>query len=369
MSLGELSLFPNIAAEQHQHGEYLQTARQHSPGQDQLAQGGVGGEIAGGADGFEAGTDVIEGTQHRGEVGAHGKTVQRNDGEDNKDNQHIGCQIGIGVVQNLLADGIAVVAHHLHLAGIQHLTDIPAQSLHQQQKPGNLQTAAGGAGAGAHHHQAQQQRSGEAGPQVKICGGIAGGGDDGAHLESGMADGFLQGGVVTAGKQIQGDQHNTSQDDADVGPQLLVTEHALKLPQEQQIVTAEIDTEENHEHGGHILQVGAVAGKGIGFYTEAAGTGGAKGMTDGFKQIHTAQHQEKDIQNRQYDVKDVQDPGGGAHFGNQLAHIGAGAFRPQQVHGKALPLAAGEGQQEYQHTHAAYPMAEGKGKSCSLENK
>ena len=41
-----------------------------------------------------------------------------------------------------------------------------------------------------------------------------------------------------------------------------------------------------------------------------------------------------------------------------LAHTGAGAFCPQQVHGKTLTLFAGESQQKYQYTHAAQPVAE-----------
>ena len=43
-----------------------------------------------------------------------------------------------------------------------------------------------------HNHQAQQNGFGKTGPLVKVHGGIAGGGDDGAHLEGSVADGFFQ---------------------------------------------------------------------------------------------------------------------------------------------------------------------------------
>ena len=60
-----------------------------------------------------------------------------------------------------------------------------------------------------------------------------------------------------------------------------------------------------------------------------------------------------------YDVNRVQDRCRLAHFGNQLAHVRAGAFRPQQVHGKAGALLAGNHrQQKYQHAHASHPVAE-----------
>ena len=67
------------------------------------------------------------------------------------------------------------------------------------------------------------------------------------------------------------------------------------------------------------------------------------------------------IKKRIADIEDIQNRGGFAHFRNQLANIGTGALRPKQMHGKALAaFAAGDdGQQNYQHTHTAQPMAEG----------
>ena len=58
---------------------------------------------------------------------------------------------------------MSVVADHFHPAGIQHLTDIPADTLQQKQQTGHFQTAAGGTGTGTDHHQTQQDGFGEAG--------------------------------------------------------------------------------------------------------------------------------------------------------------------------------------------------------------
>ena len=247
-------LHPGAPGEQNQNGEDLQTARQHGPAEDQLAQVAVGTEIAGGAHSLQTGADIVEAGQHRGEIGACGEAVQRDDGKYRKENDHIGGEVGVGVVQDLLIHDGTVVADYFYLPGVQHLPDVPAQTLHQQQDPGHLQAAAGGACAGTHHHQAQQYGFGEAGPQVKVRGGIARGSDDGAYLEGGVADGFLQGGVQVP--DVQTDQKDAAQDDAEVQPYLLVLDDALPLPEQNQIIAAEVDTEQDHKHGGHVLQRG-----------------------------------------------------------------------------------------------------------------
>ena len=173
-----------------------------------------------------------------------------------------------------------------------------------------------------------------------------------------MTEGFFQCAVEAA--DIPGNQGNADKSNAEIGPELLVFEYAPDLADEQQIVAAEVHTEEKHEYGGHILQVGAVAGEGIVAHAEAAGARGAEGIAHRLEGRHAAKQQKKDIRNGQDNVEDVEDGGGFAHPGHQLAYAGPRALRPQQVHGKALaPFSAGhDGQQKHQHTHAAYPVAE-----------
>ena len=65
-----LFLFPGIPGEENQNGENLQTAGQHGPTQNQLAEITVCGEVTGGAYSFQTGADVVEGTQHSGEIKA-----------------------------------------------------------------------------------------------------------------------------------------------------------------------------------------------------------------------------------------------------------------------------------------------------------
>ena len=233
-----------------------------------------------------------------------------------------------------------------------------AQALKEQNQPGDLHAAAGGAGAGADDHEAQQNGFRKTGPLVKVRRGKACGCGDTGNLEGCVAEGFLQGGVLPP--DVPGDEQCAAQDDAEVGPQLLIPEYGSKLPEQQKIVAGEIDAEQKHEYGRHILQIGAIAGEGIVAHAEAAGSCGAKGVAHRFEDIHLAQHQEYNVRNGQADIENVENGSGLPHFGNQLAHAGAGAFRPEQVHSEALAsVCAGDnGQQEHQNAHAAHPVAE-----------
>ena len=111
---------PGASGEQHQNGEDLQTAGQHIQRQNDLAENGKAGKIAGGANGGKAGADVIEAGQHSRQPGVHAadKGVYGNKQEADDDADHIGSGVGIGVVQHGLADGAAAHAHRLHLLGV-----------------------------------------------------------------------------------------------------------------------------------------------------------------------------------------------------------------------------------------------------------
>ena len=171
-----------------------------------------------------------------------------------------------------------------------------------------------------------------------------------------MANGLAY--SVVESPQVQHDQQNAAENDAQIHPQFLILEHAAHLTQQKQIVAAEIDAEQRHEHGGHILQIGRVRGDGIVFDAETAGACRAESGADRVEQGHVAKQQEHCIQHRQTDVDHVKDGCGFTHFGYQFTHAGTGAFRPQQVHGETLALGAGESQQEDQYAHAAQPVAE-----------
>ena len=224
-----LSVAPGAAGDQHQHREDLQSSRQHIQDQNDLGKIAEAGEVAGGTNGFQTWADVVKTGQYRGEIGSGGEVVQTDQQEADDDNDYIGSQIGIGVVQDPLLDRLTVAADNLNLSGMQDLADIPPQALKDQQHPGYFDAAAGGAGAGTHHHQAQQDRLGEAGPQIKVCSGKACRRDDTGHLEKGVAESFFSPGEGTP--KIDGNEDYADGDDPQIQSQLLVLEHTPELPQ------------------------------------------------------------------------------------------------------------------------------------------
>ena len=134
---------------------------------------------------------------------------------------------------------------------VKHLVDVPFQALEQEQRPGAFQAAAGRTGTGADDHEQQQNALGKGRPPAEICSGKAGGGHDGGHLEGRVAEGFPQGGIKAP--EIPGNQERSPHQNSQIHPQLLILEHTAEIADEQQIIAAEIDAEQCHEHGGHVL--------------------------------------------------------------------------------------------------------------------
>ena len=75
-TMGLCLLPPCAGADQHQHGEDLQPADEHTQAQHELAHIAEGGEVAGGADHAQAGADIGQRGDDGGEVGLKGKAVQ-----------------------------------------------------------------------------------------------------------------------------------------------------------------------------------------------------------------------------------------------------------------------------------------------------
>ena len=157
--------------------------------------------------------------------------------------------------------------HHLRVKG---LLELLAHSLAHQQEAADLHAAAGAACAGTHKHQHDKDLLGEGGPQVKIAAGKAGGGNDGAHLKSGLPQRLAKAVVHTI--NIGGDDTHRHDDDHNVAPHLLAGGSAAELAHEQQEVGVEVDAEQDHEDGHDPLDVGRKAAKAVVAEAKAAGS-------------------------------------------------------------------------------------------------
>src|SRR5699024_1213150 len=196
--------------------------------------------------------------------------------------EHIGGEKDHGGAEILFVHHPSVQLDHVDRPGMDDLPDLPADGPQEQQHPGALDGAAGGAGAGADEHEQHQDRLGELRPQVKVRAGEAGGGDDGGHLEGGVADAVP--GRAHHAVNIEGDQHGTGRHHNQEELQLVAAQGLADLAAENQEVHREVHVEEQHEHGAGDLDGGAaVGGYGDVLDGEAAGAGDGEGVDHAVK--------------------------------------------------------------------------------------
>jgi len=351
------TLFPRSAAEQHQHGEDLQSSHDHAQGQHDLGQIRQSGEIAAGANQVKTGTHVAHAGQGRAEGGSEGVVVQRHHKHTGQNDGHIAAHKDQNGVDGLFFHHFAVQLDDLHPAGVADPMDLPADGPEQQQDTGALHAAAGGAGAGAAEHQQDHDSLREGGPEHEVGGGKAGGGDDGAYLEEGVAQTLPQGAVD--GEDVDGDQHGGSGDHDEEEAQLVAGQGLFKTPGQHQEVQREVQGEQQDENGDdeldHGIAVGAHAGVAVG---EAAGAGGAEGVDKAVVQGHTRQLQTQCLSQSEGAVDAVEDFGGLGLLGHQLGEDGAGSLGLREVVG-ADAHGGQKSRGQHQHAHTAQPVGEG----------
>ena len=314
------------------------------------------GEVAHGAHHVHAGAHVVQAGEHPGDGGLQGLLVQchHQHGEDGGD--AVEHHVAVGVVDDALVHQLAVHVDLGHLPGPDDPLQAPPAGLEQQQHPGRLDAPAGGPGAGPHDHQRHQDHLGEGGPQVEVRGGKARGGHNGGHLEGRVVQRLAQVPVILGG-DVPGDEGGGPGHDPQVEPKLLVVQHLAELPQEHQVVDAEIHPEQRHEYGAHRLQVSAVPCHAVVLDGKAAGARRAEGDGQRVEQGHATQQQQGDLDEGHGDIDGIEDLGAFLQGGHQLVHLGAGALGPHHVQQGVAPLAHGHHrQQEHQHPHAPQPV-------------
>ena len=132
-----------------------------------------------------------------------------------------------GICDNRFGQSLAVHRNHAHRARMLHSMHLAAQGLEQDDDARAFHTASGRAGAGTYQHKTQQNAFAEYGPDIKICGGKACGGDYGENLERGVSQGCTKGAVDAA--YIDGDECDGCKNNAQEEYQLAVKKCALEL--------------------------------------------------------------------------------------------------------------------------------------------
>ena len=144
---------PGGGTQEDQDGEDLQPAHDHGHRQHRLGQGGELGEAAHRADLLQAGAHVAQTGEGGGEGDGEGHVVQGDDQSGPQQHQEVAADEGQHGAQGVLGDHLAVQLDHLHQPGVGDLPDLPADGPQEEEHPGALDAAAGGAGAGPHEHE------------------------------------------------------------------------------------------------------------------------------------------------------------------------------------------------------------------------
>ena len=311
-------------------------------------------EVPGGAYSGQAGTDVVQGGGHGGEVGLKIEPVQADGQYGQKEDQEIGGKEDVDGIEHFAVHGLPVHTHPLDPMGMEHLAQFQEDGFAGEHHPAYLHPAAGAAGAGPHNHQKDQDAFGEAGPQVEIHAAVAGGGHDAPHLEEGGPEGFLQG--LEPVPDLPGNGQAGGQDDAKVSPDFFHGKGFLEAGDQEQIIEAEVHPEGDHEQGDDPLLDGGVAGAAVIDDAEAPGAGGAEGDAQVVEPVHAGKGQQGDHNKGHAQVDLVEHNGGVPHPGHEFGHVRARAFRLHQVHLGAASICGDQHQDEHQHPHAPDPV-------------
>ena len=265
-----------------------------------------------------------------------------------------------------MLDGFAVHLDLFDALGMDIGADLLAHRLAHDEEAGHLDAAAGGAGTGADEHQQHQHQLGRSGPQIKVAGGETGGGDDGGHLEKGLDQGIKH---IFAHIQNADENHRCrAQDDGQIGAHLFHGKGILHVFQQDEIIGVEIDAEKDHKDGDDPLTIHRITGNTVVLDAKTAGARRAKAEGHGVKQRHAACQKQNDLDHRHHHINNIQDSGGVAQTGHQLAHGGAGALCPHEVH-VAAAVHGHHRQHEHQNAHAADPMGEGSPEQADMAER
>ena len=149
----------------------------------------------------------------------------------------------------------------------------------------DLDAAACRTGTGAAEHDHDQQAPGVLGPEVKIRCRVAGGRDDGAHLEGRMVECKIK--VFKHPPDVDRDRQDTEGDDPKVPSHLTEAECLFfVLSEEKDKVGIEVNAEEDHEDGDNGLLYKGIAGDTVAQHAETSGTGSAETETEAVKEGH-----------------------------------------------------------------------------------
>src|SRR5699024_5141680 len=296
---------PGGGGKEDQQRKEFQPSCQHIKYQHALGERRKQVEVFHGAHLIQSRADIVQRSGHRRKICGEAVIVQTDQKHGEGSDQHIGDEKDIDGPHRLMGDRMA---GHLDLFDSPRMGKGEKILYHRfchDQEAGYLDDASGAPGAGSCKHQNQQQGFGQLRPEVKICRGISGGGDDGSHLKGRVTQRLAQSGKKAA--DIPGHDQDGGSDDSKVGFQFLGAESLTEFPAEDQVVDIEINAEQNHKNGYDHLQMRGIAGHAVVFDTESSGAGGAERDAESVKDGHLSDDQQDDLKQSHGGIDSIQD--------------------------------------------------------------
>ena len=291
----------------------------------------------------ETGADIIECSGHRGKNRLQVLVPVKDRDQQNrgKEDDDIDSDIHDNGTYCLSLNRLSVHADSGDAARMNIVMDLLKTCFDQDDDTGDLDAAAGGTGAGSAEHDHDKQAPGVLRPDVKIRCGVAGGRNNGSHLESCMVESKKE--IVKKAPDIDRDRDDSEGNDPQIPADLTDAESFLFiLPQEKDKVCIKVDAEQDHENRDDGLLKNRIAGNTVAENAETSGTGGAEAQAETVKKRHARDEEQYDLCDGHTEVDHIEDHGGVADLGNKLSHDRARALRPHHMHLAAhSPLARG----------------------------
>ncbi|MPM22929.1 hypothetical protein SDC9_69389 [bioreactor metagenome] len=108
------------------------------------------------------------------------------------------------------------------------------------ENPEALDASGGGTGASSREHEEDEQKMDRYRPELVIGSTKTRGGDDADHLEGAVAEGLLDGTVISPEQKHRSGEENAEKDDEGVEPIFLVVAVRPGLPENKTVVEDEI---------------------------------------------------------------------------------------------------------------------------------
>lgn len=203
---GDILLFifqPYTGGNCQQQGKDLQSAQQHGKAEHKFAEWGIVGVAEGGTDGTQAGAHVVKAGNGGTKMSLQTHRFPADGKENGKKADHVQGKVIFYIAQRAAVQTLTFKLDCAHRTGVEQLAKFPLNGFKQNDHTTDLQTAGSAARTAADKHKQQQDHFGEGGPEIKIGGGVTGGGYNRRYLE---------GTVPQCGEKIAEQRENVGSD-------------------------------------------------------------------------------------------------------------------------------------------------------------